>query len=119
MGDASTSTKDLLRKDLRVALRAREALTVSTLRSLIAAIDNAQAVPVADAHQRYIVRPFSDGSAEATRRALSETDVRRILEEELAVRARSATECECHGRLEAASRLRAEAAIVARYANKA
>lgn len=119
MSDASTSMKDVLRRDLLSAMRGRSSLTVSTLRSLIAAIDNAQAVPVGEAHVRYVVRPFADRSAEVPRRALSEADVQLILEEELAVRIRAATEFECHGKPTDASRLRAEAAIVAHYTNKA
>ncbi len=119
MSDASTAIKDVLRKDLRSAMRSRSTLTVSTLRSLIAAIDNAQAVPVGDAHVRYEVRPFADGSAELPRRAVSEADVQLILQEELAARTSGATEFERHGKLAEASRLREEAAIVARYANRA
>ena len=119
MSDASTAIKDVLRKDLRSAMRARSALTVRTLRSLIASIDNAEAVSVGDAHVRYVVRPFADGSAELPKRALSEADVQLILQEELAARANAATEFERHGKLADASRLREEAAIVARYANKA
>lgn len=77
-----------LRADLTAAMRRRDRAAVSTLRSVLSTIANAEAVPVADA-------PVADasaategpvagavvglGAAEAPRRELSEDDVRALV----------------------------------------
>lgn len=72
-----------LRADLTAALRRRDRSAVSTLRSVLATIANAEAVPVDD--RRVTVEgPVAGavtglGAAEAPRRELSEDDVRALV----------------------------------------
>ncbi len=113
--DAAEAAKLRLRADLRLAMRARDALETAVLRAVIAALDNAQAVPAGDAHQTYVERPFGDASAEVPRLILGTKAVEALLEAEAADRLEAADQCERLARPERATQLRAEAAIVARY----
>jgi len=117
--DASLSMKERIRTDLRSAMRVRSSLIVRTLRSLLTAIDNAQVVPVGDAHVRYKVRPFGDGSAEVPRIPLTEDEIRIIVENELSLRYAAADELERCGKSQEASETREEAAVIGRYNKKA
>lgn len=113
--DAGEAMKRRLRDDLRDAMRARAAMETAVLRVLVAAFDNAEAAPVGDTHARYQVRMFGDRSAEVPRLRLSESEVRRVLAQEVAARTEAAAELERLGRRVEAAALRAEADIVARY----
>jgi hypothetical protein len=114
--DASFLMKERLRADLRSAMRARSPHEVRALRALLTAIDNAQAVPVGHAHERYKVRPFGDASVEVPRLPLGKDDIQRILRKELEVRSSAAAELERCGKSDAAAEARAEAAVIGRYA---
>jgi len=104
-----------LRADLLLALRGRRTVETATLRTLIAAIDNAEAIPIDNPHDRYVVRQFGDGTTEAPRRQLSDEAVRAILDRERVNRWHAADAMERGGHKERASLLRAEADIVTRY----
>jgi len=117
--DAALSMKERIRADLRFAMRARSSLVVTALRALLTRIDNSQVVPVGDAHVRYRARPFGDGSAEAPRVPLTDEDIRVIVENELRLRYTAAAELESCGKSQAASEAREEAAVIARYINRA
>ncbi len=104
-----------LRADLQAALRARDTLTVAVLRTTIAAIDNAQAVPLAQPDARYRVRAFGEAGVEVERRQLSASDIEALLADEVAQRIATATDLAQRGQAAAAVRLRDEAAIVRRY----
>jgi uncharacterized protein YqeY len=106
-----------LRRDLRLAMTARRADEASLLRCLLAAIDNAQAVPVGDLHERnkYAAPRFGDGTAEAPRLELSAGEIDRLLLRERQDRIDAADQCEQVGRSDRATALRAEAEIVKRY----
>lgn len=75
-----------LRADLTAALRRRDRPAASTLRSVLATIANAEAVPVADdpaPTEGPVAGAVSGlGAAEAPRRELSETDVRALVARE-------------------------------------
>lgn len=81
-----TTLPDRLRADLTAALRAREKTTVAVLRTVLAAIANAEAVPAGAAAE---VVPPEDGpvagaakgvgATEAARRELTERDLRTIV----------------------------------------
>ncbi|MBW8755761.1 MAG: GatB/YqeY domain-containing protein, partial [Sphingomonadales bacterium] len=62
--------KDRLRQDLKVAMQAKRGETAKVLRVILAAIDNAEAVPITESRATQPAR-FGDGSAEAPRRRLS------------------------------------------------
>ncbi len=95
---------------------------MAVLRSVIAAIDNAEAIAVDD-----VARPASSssdhvagasagvGSAEAERRELTEADLRTILRSQIDERFDGAEQYETLGRRDAADRLRREANRMLRY----
>lgn len=110
-----------LRTGLREAMRARDAATVSAIRSALAALDNAEAVPVAghnavSAEGAHVASAaIGVGAAEAERAELSDAEVADILQREVDERRTAAREYSDAGRAEAAERLEAEAAALARY----
>jgi uncharacterized protein YqeY len=107
--------KKRLRADLAAAMREKRGVATAALRALLAAIDNAEAVPVPEGAQRYVSHAFGGGSNEVPRRNLSHTDLEAVIARELAERRDAAAELERlaqHGR---AQTLRAEAEIVAGY----
>ncbi len=109
-----------LRRALGVSLKAREAGSVSALRSAMSAIGNAEAVDSA------AVRPGGTGSphfagavaglgaGEAQRRRLTEADAVAIVRREAAEREAAASEYERGGRAEEAARLREGARVLMR-----
>lgn len=110
-----------LRTGLREAMRARDAATVSAIRSALAALDNAEAVPVVghnavSAEGAHVASAaIGVGAAEAERAELSDAEVADILQREVDERRTAAREYSDGGRAEAAERLEAEAAALARY----
>jgi len=112
--DPAEALKHRLRADIKAAMQARAADETRLLRALLAAIDNAQAVPVAPG-QSALPNSFGDGASEVPRLALTESALRAVLTAEIAERERAAEAIAAHGRPDEAERLRAEAAIVQRY----
>jgi hypothetical protein len=107
-----TPLRQRLREALPAAMKARDRATVSALRSTLAAIDNAEAVVVDDGVRRSLAieqSPVGAGAAEAERRVLTEADVERIVQAEVAEREAAATEYERVGHADRAAQLRAEA----------
>lgn len=100
------SLQKRLRVDLRDALRIRDAERVSLLRTLLAAIDNAEAVDTRD----------SLGTSEVPRKNLSDADVANVVRNESIDMRAAAAEFEQQGNLGEAQRLRARAAIADAYA---
>jgi uncharacterized protein YqeY len=89
---------------MRDAMKARDTVAVGALRATLAAIDNAEAVELAT---------FGDGATEVARHALTDDDIVRIVRAEIVEREAAADEYDRHGQAERASRLRAEARLVA------
>lgn len=111
-----------LRRGLTVALKNRDRVAAAALRSALAAIENAEAVPVgADGasgpggNEHVAGAVAGVGAAEAERRQLTDGDVRAILTREVGERTAAAEDYEGLGRGDAASRLRAEAEVLGRY----
>jgi uncharacterized protein len=110
-----------LRDDLTAALRARNRVAVTALRSALAAIDNAEAVPAGHpldsvtGNEHVAGSATGLGAAEAERRPLTEADLRSILENEVRERSAAAEEYERFGRDDRAEQLRAEAEVLSRY----
>jgi len=110
-----------LRRDLTAALKARDRVAVAALRSAIAALENAEAVPTDQAidtaagTDRVAGAPVGLGVTEADRRDLTESDERSILAAEVRERTTAAEEYEQLGRTDQATRLRAEADVLRRY----
>jgi uncharacterized protein YqeY len=101
-----------LRDALPAAMKSRDRAAVAVLRSTIAAIDNAEAIiPADDGTRRSLAIehvPIGAGATEAARRALSESDVERIVRDEIADRAAAAEDYERTGCPDRAEQLRSE-----------
>lgn len=109
-----------LRRDLTAALKSRDRVTVSALRSALAAIDNAESIPVEEKtpvmSSEHLAGTSSGlGSGEAPRRELTDADLRAIVEREVQERSAAAAEYDGVGRPDAARRLRSEAEVLSRY----
>ncbi|RLU83696.1 hypothetical protein CTZ27_28595 [Streptomyces griseocarneus] len=98
-------------------MRARDKAAVSALRATLAALDNAEAVPVGEAELRGVAlehSPVGAGTTEAVRRELSEQDVVDIARAEIAERLDAASQLTAPAHADRAERLRAEAAVLQR-----
>jgi uncharacterized protein YqeY len=118
--DSGRALRASLRLGLTAALKARDSEALAALRTAIAAIDNAEAVPVSDDHSPTTSTHIAGarhglGSTEAVRRQLSASDVRDILRAQIAEHSREAERYEALGRTDAAARLRRRAAALAPY----
>jgi uncharacterized protein YqeY len=108
-----------LRTALRSAMKARDTIATSALRSVLAAIANAEAVsppppqgrpPRADAHVAGSVAGV--GAAEAERRPLTGEEVAAIIAAEVADRRAAAIGYDESGNADRAARLRREAEVI-------
>jgi uncharacterized protein YqeY len=110
-----------LRDGLKAALKSRDRTAIAALRSALAAIDNAEAIPVSQSvdttigNEHVAGAALGLGAAEAPRRNLTEADLRSIVENEIQERTAAAAEYEGLGRTEHAEQLRAEAAVLRRH----
>ncbi|MFJ2833122.1 hypothetical protein ACIPC1_37205 [Streptomyces sp. NPDC087263] len=99
-------------------MRARDKAAVSALRATLAALDNAEAVPVGEAELRGVAleqSPVGVGTTEAARRELSESDVVAVVRAEAAERLEVAAQLTAPAHADHAARLRAEAAVLHRF----
>ena len=110
---SAAAFKDRLRADLKLALRTRDNNKAATLRRLIGALDNAEAVEVAD--KPYQPRAFGDPAGEVARRELDAAAIDAVIAREVADRRSAADDYDRHGRTEESVRLRDEAALIATY----
>jgi uncharacterized protein YqeY len=104
-----------LRADLMTAMRERRDVEKGVLRALLAAIDNAQAVPVADRHDKYVLHAFGDPAVEVPRLELSLDALENLLRREQQDRLVSAEQMAALGQHDRALRLRQEAKIIESY----
>ncbi|MCP2330274.1 GatB/YqeY domain-containing protein [Actinoalloteichus caeruleus] len=117
--------RSTLRDALSTALKARDRVAIAALRSALAAIDNAGAVPLPpSAPSGPGVAPDSvtsehvagttagAGSTEVDRRQLTAAEERTIVENEVRERREAAAEYQRGGRHEHADRLHAEAEVI-------
>jgi len=114
----ANSVQDRLQRALRAALKARDPAAVSALRSALAAISNAEALPPPAATARrgsqYVAGSVEGlGAAEASRRVLSENETAAIVSTEIAERRAAADRYERSGHADRAGRLRREADALA------
>ena len=113
----SPDLRALLQSSLLPAMRVGDKDTVDVVRSALAAIANAEAVPVEDA-PALTDGPIAGasvglGATEAPRRELTEDEVRAIVERERQERLHAAEESEAGGLGEYAARLKTQAAALA------
>jgi uncharacterized protein YqeY len=114
----SSSLRARLQAALMPALRSRDDIAVSALRSTLAALGNAEAVEVGASDQpaatlsEHVAGPAPGGHAEVSRVELSEDDVRQVVATEAAEREEAASHYASGGFARRADRLRAEAAVI-------
>lgn len=106
-----------MRSALTDAMRSRDRLGASALRSGIAALDNAEAVPVTDAVPLDGGSPIAGaavglGATEAARRELSTADEHALVRGEVAERREAAAEVGAAGRADRAADLHHEADVL-------
>jgi uncharacterized protein YqeY len=110
-----------LRADLTVALKARDGVAVSALRSALAAIENAEAVDAGPhggpqgASEHIAGAARGAGAGDRPRRDLREAEVRAIMREHVDELERVAAQYDGLGRGGDASTLRREVAVLAEY----
>jgi uncharacterized protein YqeY len=109
---SAADLKERLRTDLKAAMRERQAGKVAVIRTLIAAIDNAEAVPVDGLEERLRQR---EDIGEVARRELDASALDAVLSKESDTRLAAAQDYARHGRNDDAARLRREAELIARY----
>jgi len=113
------TVRERLRQALGEALKARDSIAVSALRSALGAIDNASAVPASPAPVAGASSPHFAGTAaglgaaETERRGLTEDEARAIVRAEVTERQAAAADYERAGNMDRAGRLRREADILA------
>jgi uncharacterized protein YqeY len=113
--------RDRLREDLAAAMKARDRVAITVLRTTLAAIDNAEAVDVSPREPAGAASPHiagssaGVGSSDVTRRVLSDADIGEIIREEANERRDAASEYEKLGRVDMADALRREAAVLDGY----
>jgi uncharacterized protein len=115
---ANEAIRDRLQQALRDALRARDKVAASALRSALAALDNASAVPAgpgpAPASGPHFAGALTGlGAGEVAWRSLADGEAERLVRAEIAEREAAAAGYEKAGHGEQARRLRQEAGILA------
>jgi uncharacterized protein len=106
-----------MRQALPEAMRARDQMAVSVLRATLAALDNAEAIPVDERGKS--IEPVGVGTTEAARRQLSEREMTDIVRAEAAERLDAADQLTSPAHADRAERLRAEAAVLLRLLESA
>lgn len=124
-----TGLQARLRADLLTARKVRDTTATAVLRSTLAAIANAEALPVTEtalatdgtaSSSTSAQGPIAGaatgvGATEAARRDLSDEDIREIISAEQTERRAAAADMESHGAGEKAEQLRAEAELLGAY----
>ncbi|QIS21693.1 GatB/YqeY domain-containing protein [Nocardia terpenica] len=108
--------RERLRAALPAAMKRRDRNATKALRSALAAIDNAEAIDASHITAGAIeATPVGLGTAEAQRRLLTESDMERIVHQEITERLTTAAEYDQLARPAHASDLRAEAEELTRH----
>lgn len=112
--DPAVEMKARMRLDLVEAMKGRRSTETATLRSLLAAIDNAEAPEIGTAASTHVSLAFG-GSNEVDRLTLTPDEIRQVLLEEIRDREQAAGQLAELGQSERADLLLAQAAIARRY----
>jgi uncharacterized protein YqeY len=110
MTDPVRTMKARLRADLKLAMQAKRAAEIQAIRNLLGAIDNAEAVPIAEQRGN-----GGENATEMPRLILSEAQLQALLLREVAALQAAADEMQRLGRDDRAEALRTEADVVAGY----
>ncbi|MFD8543318.1 hypothetical protein [Streptomyces sp. NPDC059649] len=101
-------------------MRARDKAAVSALRATLAALDNAEAMPLDESALRGVAleqSPVGVGVTEAARCELTEDDVTAIVRAEATERLELADQLTAPAHADRVAQLRAEAAVLLRFLN--
>ncbi len=114
MSSRSGDLRARMASALTDAMRARDRVAVTALRSALSAVANAEAVPVDTLPSAGAMESaaLGAGAADAPRRELTEHDVRAVVVAELAEHDRSAAHLRDAGRPDDAARVTAEADVL-------
>jgi uncharacterized protein YqeY len=114
--------RERLRRDLTAAMKAGRREDVAAIRTLIAAIDNAEAAgvrppmrPTSSSSEDFAISTPGAGSGDAPRRELGDAELDKIFEAEIADRREHEAQYGAVGRPDAAARMRREAQLIGRY----
>lgn len=115
--DEALDLRTRLNQRLRAAMRARDVVTTAALRSVSAAIANAEAVDVpeparADPRSDRVTGAVGVGAAETARRELSDDDLTAIVTAEADERKTAAQTYATAGHADRSEKLRQEAVII-------
>jgi uncharacterized protein YqeY len=113
--NAATEMKQRLRIDLAMAMKQRRVTDTAIIRNLIAALDNAEAMPLPTESASLVQHDFHAGSAEVERLALSADHVQRVILDEIAAREHAAAEFDRLSQPARAAALREEIVVARRY----
>ncbi|HXT91835.1 MAG TPA: hypothetical protein VN714_21585 [Trebonia sp.] len=118
--DGAEALRTALRLGLTTAMKSRDRDALAALRTAIAAIDNAEAVPAPDAApaatSAHIAGARSGlGAAEAARRELSASELQDILRGQISEHTSEADRYDALGQADSAARLRRQADSLAPY----
>lgn len=105
--------REQMKADLTQAMKARQSERVATLRSILAAIDNAEAIPVTE--PTFLVEPVLGQRHEAPRKLLSAEDIRAIVRKEMDERRAASVKYANLGLQAEAERLQQAATLLAGY----
>lgn len=117
-GDGAKTVRDRLHAALPEAMKARDVVAVTALRSALGALDNAESVDIARAPQPHAGHSRLAGTVsglratEVERRSLTVAEMDQIVRAEVADRHAAAADYERRGRPDHAARLRDEAAVL-------
>lgn len=113
--------RNQLRRDLTAALKARDPVTISALRSALSAIENAEAIDINTSPSSGVsYGPIAGsspglGAGEVERRPLTDTDMQSIIKAQADQQSSAARQYQRLGHSQHADRLLAEAAVLRRY----
>lgn len=105
--------REQMKADLTQAMKARQSATVATLRSVLAAIDNAEAIPVSE--PAFPAEPVLGQQHEAPRKLLSAEEIREIVRKEMEERRAACVKYANLGLQAEAERLQNAAILLAGY----
>ena len=107
--------REQMKADLRQAMKARQSATVATLRAVLAALDNAEAVPVPVSPRPE--EPVFGQRHEVPRKLLSTDDIRQLIQKEADERRAASLKYANLGQSAEAERLQTAATLIETYLN--
>jgi uncharacterized protein YqeY len=111
----ANALKERIRADLKQAMKDGRKAEAALLRTLLAAIDNAEAPAQTAEQSSAMAQDFGKGAAEVARLDLSREQLDTVLAGEIDARMKAAEEMDRLGQDERAEMLRAEAGLAWRY----